>query len=343
MRVKLETRQREKTLQRKRRRGHGLSDVELSSLPIIKPEVIVGVKPVVHNIEKLSNQRVSVAVIGDIDKDIYKFEKKSLLAEFKENQSFREAVMSGAYFYHQGRICLYHPDVFEGTGNGIKIADVVNKNPGNYLLSHYTHHVVVNRTTPRGRHICYKMSKPAVKRRSEGRGGNASFSEARINHARKYSRKDYREGNQYSEAVLCSIELVQGFINGGPGSGPGDSFGEFFTSLMSERKLTVKQLADKTDIPERTITRMRSEEDYKPSVEYLLACCIVMKLPPWDSDMLFKLAGIVLRPNNKKERCYIALLHVFFKEGSIRVCDEVLAQVELPTLSSIITANKKNK
>lgn len=79
------------------------------------------------------------------------------------------------------------------------------------------------------------------------------------------------------------------------------------------------------------------------SIEYLLACCIVMKLPPWDSDMLFELAGIVLRPNNKKERCYIALLHVFFKEGSISVCDEVLTTMGLPSLSSIINSNKKNK
>ena len=164
-----------------------------------------------------------------------------------------------------------------------------------------------------------------------------------VNHAKKYSRKEYREGKQFSEAFFHTVELVQGFIDGGLGSNPGETFGEFFSELMSERKITVKQLADKTDIPERTIIRMRTEDDYKPSIEYLIACCIVMQLPPWDSDTLFELAGIKLRPNNKKERCYIALLHVFFQEGSIRVCDEVLTRSGLPTLSSVINRNKKNK
>lgn len=202
----------------------------------------------------------------------------------------------------------------------------------------------MDRTTRQSRGRAYRrMCRVPDKRGTQAKADNKSVYDVKISHAKKYSRKDYREGNQYSEAVLCSLELVQGFIDDGQGNGPNDTFGEFFTYLMSERKLTIKQLADKTDIPERTITRMRSEEDYKPSIEYLLACCIVMKLPPWDSDTLFKLAGIALRINDKKERCYIALLHVFFKEGSIKVCDEVLTIMQLPTLSSIISANKKNK
>lgn len=346
MRAAVKTRQRKKIPQRKRRRGCGLIGVELASLPVVKPEVIVEAQPVLvlRDTNSLSDKGVSVAAVEDIDKDIYKFENKSLLAEFKENQSFREAVMSGAYFYHQGRICLYHPDVFVGSEEGIKIADIVNKNPVDYLLSHYTRRNAVNRTTmQRRRHANYRMSKMAGKWSKEDKNGNRSLYDVKISHAKKYSRKDYREGDKYSEAFLCSIELVQGFIDGGQGNGPSDTFGEFLTNLMTERKLTIKQLADKTDIPERTITRMRSEEGYKPSIEYLLACCMVMRLPPWDSDKLFELAGIVLRPNNKKERCYIALLHVFFKEGSIRVCDEVLTMMGMPTLSSIIKANKKNK
>ena len=95
---------------------------------------------------------------------------------------------------------------------------------------------------------------------------------------------------------------------------PGETFGEFFSELMSERKITVKQLADKTDIPERTIIRMRTEDDYKPSIEYLIACCIVMQLPPWDSDTLFELAGIKLRPNNKKGKMlYCIITCLFFR------------------------------
>lgn len=346
MRKTLKTRQMKKTRSRKNIRTHGFREIESTSLPVIKPEVMVKTSSVLHKIHSQSNKRVAIAVLGDVDVDgdIYKFQKKGLLADFKKNQSFREAVMSGAYFYHQGRICLYHPDVFVGSEQGIKIADVVDKKPRDYLLSHYARHISVNRTTKhKALRACRRQCRVPGKINRDNNSDSKNLYCVEVNHARKYSRKDYRDGNKYSEAVQCSIELVQGFINGGQGSGPNDTFGEFFTNLMTERKLTIKQLADKTDIPERTITRMRSEEGYKPSIEYLLACCIVMKLPPWDSDMLFELAGIVLRPNNKKERCYIALLHVFFKEGSISVCDEVLTMMGLPSLSSIISSNKKNK
>lgn len=298
--------------------------------------MIVGAQPNLHN------KRAIATLVSDIDRDIYKFEKKSLLTEFKRNRTFRDAIMSGAYFYHQGKICLYHPDVFVGSKNGIKISDVIEKDPGEYLLSHYARRITINKTNAqRGSQLCWKMGRPKLKHCRENTSDNTSIYGVKINHAKKYSREAYREGDQYSEAVLCSMDLIQGFIDNGQGNGPDDTFGDFFIKLMSQRKLTIKQLADKTDIPERTIERMRKDEGYKPSIEYLLACCMVMRLPPWDSDKLFNLAGIVLRINDKKERCNIALLHVFFKEGSIRVCDEVLAIAGLPTLSSIIESNKK--
>ncbi len=132
MRKTLKTRQMKKIRSRKNIRVHGFREIESTSLPVIKPEVMVKTPAVLHNTHSLSNKRVAIAVVGDVDGDIYKFQKKGLLADFKENQSFREAVMSGAYFYHQGRICLYHPDVFVGSEKGIKIADVVDKNPRDY-------------------------------------------------------------------------------------------------------------------------------------------------------------------------------------------------------------------
>ncbi len=339
MRTTMRTGQRNNRKKKKSRKGNRLGGVEVISPVVDKREMLA-----IHKIPHSSNKHVSIAIVDSIDRDIYSFEKKSLLAEFKGNQCFREAVMSGAYFYHQGRICLYHPDVFRDSKRGVKITDVIDKNPGDYLLSHYTQRIKVDVPPRRLRpNAYYRANKIRSKREIEKKTATKSLYNIKITHAKKYSKEAYREGKQYSEAVLYSIELVQGFIDGGQGNGPNDTFGEFLTNLMQERKLTIKQLADKTDIPERTIARMRSEEGYKPSVEYLLACCIVMKLPPWDSDKLFELAGIALRINNKKERCYIVLLHVFFKEGSIGVCDEVLSIAGLPTLSSIIDKNKKNK
>lgn len=132
-----------------------------------------------------------------------------------------------------------------------------------------------------------------------------------------------------------------GYVNGTGGLGPGDSFGLYFTWLMDEKyNISKKELADITGIDERTITRMRTKEDYLPSLEFIIACCIAMSLLPWESDKLIDLAGYKLRTNLKIERGYIALIHVFY-QCSIDECNEFLEQMGLTSLSSIIKTKKK--
>ena len=82
-----------KTRSRKNIRAHGFREIESTSLPVIKPEVMVKTSSVLHKTHSQSNKRVAIAVLGDVDVDgdIYKFQKKGLLADFKKNQSFREA------------------------------------------------------------------------------------------------------------------------------------------------------------------------------------------------------------------------------------------------------------
>jgi hypothetical protein len=326
-----------KTAIRKKCRGSRIKENEIKPLPVEITKGIVRKSNVIKEI--VGDKQMMVSEDNYLCRSIYGFGNKDLIKMFKYNQSFREALMSGAYFYYQGRICLYHPDVFAGDENGIKIADIVNKNPDNYLLSRYTN----SSAHQCGRHSNRETHKVLYKLRNTRASDKDALYKSQYKHAKMYLPIEDDEDEQRSEAFMYTLELVKKFINGGQGGGTNFTFGEYFTYLMSERKLTIRQLADMTDIPERTISRMRSEDGYKPSIEYLIACCIVMKLLPWESDLLFELAGIVLRTNNKTERCYIVLLHMFFKEGSVEVCDAVLSTMELPTLSSIIESNKKSK
>lgn len=139
------------------------------------------------------------------------------------------------------------------------------------------------------------------------------------------------------------MKAVESYVNGIGGLGPGDSFGLYFTWLMDEKyNISKKELADITGIDERTITRMRTKEDYLPSLEFIIACCIAMSLLPWESDKLIELAGYKLRTNLKRERGYIALIHVFY-QYSLDECDEFLEQMGMTSLSSMINSKKKNK
>lgn len=282
-----------------------------------------------------------------VDKEnIYSFTKDSLVSEFKNNLKFREAILSGAYFFHLGKLCLYRPDAMISDGNTVKYSDDVEKNPGAYCLSKYRYVARRETVTITGRRagVLYRacMKRTASELRRHNNATERVSSEIYISHAGSYSSKDFREGDTFSDAVLQSVEYVRGFIENGQGNGPDGTFAEFFSNCMEERKISTKKLADKTGIPERTITRMRTEEEYKPTLEYIIACCVAMKLLPWESDYLLYLAGYTLRLTSKKERGYITLIHVFFKEGSIATCDEILSIMELPTLSSVIDSNKKN-
>lgn len=100
MRETMKTRKMKEMQSRKRKRVRGFGGIESTSLPVIKTDVMVKTPSVLPNTHSLNNNRITIAVVGEVDGDIYKFPKKGLLANFKDNQSFREAVMSGTYFHH---------------------------------------------------------------------------------------------------------------------------------------------------------------------------------------------------------------------------------------------------
>lgn len=279
----------------------------------------------------------------------YSFSGNRLASEFKHNTSFRDAIMSGAYFYYNGKLCLYRSDSLKFQGAQVEYADNVKNHPEMYLLSSA-------RRVPLLRHKMYlkspkdlKYGKPIYRSKSAHgyRGkidkGNAPKLEVVACHASEYSRETNKAETILSQAIEATVSKVIEFVNGG-GEGPQDSFGAFFTWLMDEKyKVSKKELSDMTGIDSRTITRMRTESEYKPSLEYIVACCVALGLLPWECDTLLYLAGYTLRLVNKAERAYITIVHVFAVECSLMECDEILEQMGVTKLSDVISKNKKEK
>lgn len=57
------------------------------------------------------------------------------------------------------------------------------------------------------------------------------------------------------------------------------SFAETLVALRKERKLSNKQPADRSLVGEKTIQRLRNDEEYPSSVQTVPALCVGLKLP----------------------------------------------------------------
>ncbi len=81
------------------------------------------------------------------------------------------------------------------------------------------------------------------------------------------------------------------------------SFAETLVMLMEERKMTNKKLADVSLVGERTIQRLRNEEEYPTSIQSILGLCVGLKLPVPEAEMLLDKSDFKL--NSMKEEGYI--------------------------------------
>lgn len=57
------------------------------------------------------------------------------------------------------------------------------------------------------------------------------------------------------------------------------SFAETLVALQKERKLSNKQPVDRSLVGEKTIQRLRNDEEYPPSVQTVPVLCVGLKLP----------------------------------------------------------------
>ena len=94
-------------------------------------------------------------------------------------------------------------------------------------------------------------------------------------------------------------------------------------ALMKWVKITGKKLADKSEVSEKTIQRIRTGETTNPNIETMVALCIGMDLPYEVSLAFIEKAGLNLMGNNPERLIY----KFFLKDGcnlDIYECDELL-------------------
>ncbi len=265
----------------------------------------------------------------------YNFKANSIGSLFKTRPSFRSEILNSKYFYYDNRVWIYHPEVFSFEASGIKISKKAREHPEKYCLCESFTVKTVAVELQRG--VAFSTDGATLAaHENEKKPLFDKLVEKSPNSFFKNPTGVYYSETQYYETVKC----ISDFIDNG-GYGNVYSFSTLFSKLLDDRKISIKKLADLTNISSKTIERMRRDDNYTPSIEYIILCCIVLRLPPWDSDMLLYFAGYRLRITDTKDRIYLAIIHILYIEGSIELCDNLLKEYKFPTLSSIVQRNQK--
>lgn len=111
------------------------------------------------------------------------------------------------------------------------------------------------------------------------------------------------------------------------------SFAETLVALQNEHKLSNKKLADRSLVGEKTIQRLRNNEEYPTSVQTVLGLCVGLKLPPPEAEMLLRKTDFKLNTMKMEGYVYQCVLSSC-AENSIYEINEMLEANGIPPLGS---------
>ena len=104
-------------------------------------------------------------------------------------------------------------------------------------------------------------------------------------------------------------------------------------ALQKEKKLSNKDLSNASLVGEKTIQRIRNEEEYQPTLQTVLGLCFGLQLPPPEAEMFLEKAGFHLNRRSPEEYVYKCILNVC-TENSIFEVNEMLEKNGLKPLGS---------
>lgn len=111
------------------------------------------------------------------------------------------------------------------------------------------------------------------------------------------------------------------------------SFAETLVALQKEKKLSNKQLADRSLVGEKTIQRLRNDEEYPTSVQTVLALCVGLKLPLPEAEMFLGKTDFKLNSMKNEGYVYQCVLAAC-AENSIYEINEMLKKNGITPLGS---------
>ena len=111
------------------------------------------------------------------------------------------------------------------------------------------------------------------------------------------------------------------------------AFSDTLVQLMKDKKLSVKKLADASLVGEKTIQRLRNDEEYPTSIQTVMGLCYGLKLTVPEAEMLIDKTEFSIKATNPQNNAYKCALSAC-AENSIYEVNEMLESCGYEPLGS---------
>jgi predicted metal-dependent hydrolase/DNA-binding Xre family transcriptional regulator/Zn-dependent peptidase ImmA (M78 family) len=233
------------------------------------------------------------------DNQSFTISSADLFKAYCLNKEFRKAIDTGRFVYIEGHVCLDNEKYIVRPDGQIKLTQ--------YALSHIDE-------------CCFVFDK--------GYSYESKYQGQKYYTQMMYKTPEQPNAQEYSFELNAHNKILLSQIQGASKSAnamrlyPG-AFSETLVQLMKERKLSNKKLADASLVGERTIQRLRNDEEYPTTVQTVLGLCYGLKLSVPEAEMLVGKTDFNIKPTNSQNYAYRCALSAC-AENSIYEINEML-------------------
>ena len=233
------------------------------------------------------------------DNQSFTISSADLFKAYCLNKDFRKAIDTGRFVYIEGHVCLDNEKYIVRSDGQIKLTQ--------YALSHIDE-------------CCFVFDK--------GYSYESKYQGQKYYTQMMYKTLEQPNAQEYSFELNAHNKILLSQIQGASKSAnamrlyPG-AFSETLVQLMKERKLSNKKLADASLVGERTIQRLRNDEEYPTTVQTVLGLCYGLKLSVPEAEMLVGKTDFNIKPTNPQNYAYRCALSAC-AENSIYEINEML-------------------
>ena len=243
------------------------------------------------------------------DNQSFTISSADLFKAYCLNKDFRKAIDTGRFVYIEGHVCLDNEKYIVRSDGQIKLTQ--------YALSHIDE-------------CCFAFDK-GYSYQSKYQG-QKYYTQMMYKILSQVAAQEYSfEMNAHNRTLLSQIQRASRSADAMrlyPGA-----FSETLVQLMKEKKLSNKKLADASLVGERTIQRLRNEEEYPTTVQTVLGLCYGLQLSVPEAEMLVGKTDFNIKPTNPQNNAYRCVLSSC-AENSIYEVNEMLESCGFEPLGS---------
>ena len=200
------------------------------------------------------------------------------------NKEFREVIDSRKFIYLEGHLCLNDKKYIQRKNGKLALTE--------YGLSHLDECCAIF-----DKGYCYDSKYQ----------GQKYYVSMMYKASKQVAALEFSfEMNKHNETLLSQIQNSTNSANSMrlyPGS-----FSETLVQLMKEKKLTNTKLADASLVGERTIQRLRNDEEYPTTVQTVLGLCYGLRLSVPEAEMLVSKTDFNIKPTTPQNNAYRCVL-----------------------------------